>query len=246
MVLDERQQVIPVVVRNVSKTFTRKFETGASKGTARTREVLSNVSLQIATGEIVCLLGRNGAGKTTLARILSTLILPDEGGAEVCGYSVTTQAQEVRKRIGVMINVGDGGFQPRLSGFTNLEYYATLYHITLRSARSRISILLNELGLGDRGSDQYQMYSSGMRRRLALARALLPEAPVVLLDEPTLGVDPWSTKQIHAKLRDIAVQGKSILCTTNNSAEARAIGDRIYVLENGTLTAMTQTEVLAS
>ncbi len=235
--------MMSVSVSNVSKTFTRKFETGASKGTTRKREVLTNVSLEVGTGEIVCLLGRNGAGKTTLARILSTLIMPDEGRAEICGYNVVTQAQEVRKRIGVMINAGDGGFQPRLSGFTNLEYYAALYQIPLRKARARISALLSELGLGDRGSDQYQMYSSGMRRRLALARALLPDAPVILLDEPTLGVDPWSTKQIHDKLRAIASQGKSILCTTNSSAEAQALGDRVSMLENGTLSAMTQTEV---
>jgi len=238
--------MIQILVSNLSKTFTRKFETGASKETTRKREVLKNVSLEVQTGEIVCLLGRNGAGKTTIARILSTLVIPDEGKAEVCGYDVVTQSREVRKRVGVMINAGDGGFQPRLSGFTNLEYYAILYHIPLQKARFRISALLGELGLGDRGSDQYQMYSSGMRRRLALARALLPDAPVVLLDEPTLGVDPWSTKQIHQKLRSLAEQGISILCTTNNSAEAQTVGNRVLMLENGVLEAMTRTEVAAA
>jgi len=244
--LDELKLMMPIAVRNVSKTFARKFETGASKGATSKRKVLTDVSLEVGTGEIVCLLGRNGAGKTTIARILSTLIIPDKGQAEICGYNVVTHAQEVRRRIGVMINAGDGGFQPRLSGFTNLEYYAALYQIPLRKARSRVSALLGELGLGDRGSDQYQMYSSGMRRRLALARALLPDTPVVLLDEPTLGVDPWSTKQIHNKLRDVAAQGKSILCATNNSAEARALSDRICMLENGTLSPMTRAEVSAA
>jgi ABC-2 type transport system ATP-binding protein len=238
--------MIPVVLRNVSKTFTRKFETGASRAVTRKREVLKNVSLEVRAGEIVCLLGRNGAGKTTIARILSTLIIPDEGQAKVCGYDVVTQAREVRQRIGVMINAGDGGFQPRLSGSTNLEYYATLYHMPLRNARARIAALLTELGLGDRGADQYQMYSSGMRRRLALARALLPDAPVVLLDEPTLGVDPWSTREIHDKLRDLAEQGKSILCTTNSSAEAQTLGDGVCMLENGTLSVMTRSEVSAA
>ena len=181
------------------------------------------------------MLGKNGTGKTTLIRILSTLILPDSGEVIVCGLNAVKECREVRRRVGVMLNAGEGGFHPRLSGFSNLEYFAALYNIPLREARTRIKGMMSLLGLEDRGTDQYQTYSSGMKRRLALARAMLPDSPVLLLDEPTIGIDPWSTEQIHNHLHDLSKQGKTILCTTNSRAEANALGDHAYLLEKGSI-----------
>jgi len=186
-------------------------------------------------GEIVCLLGKNGSGKTTLARIISTLVEPDGGEVSVCGFDVVRNPRDARRRIGIMLNAGEGGFQPRLSAYSNLSYYAALYQIPMEEAKGRIGLLMSELGLADRGADQYQSYSSGMRRRLALVRALVSNAPVLLLDEPTLGVDPWTTENVHKHLLELSSHGKAILCTTNNVAEARILGDRTYLLEDGTL-----------
>jgi ABC-2 type transport system ATP-binding protein len=224
-----------IQLRNVCKSFPRRTELGLSRRHLGPREILRGVTLEVASGEIVCVLGRNGSGKTTLTRILSTLILPDRGEARICGFDIFTESREVRKRIGVLLNAGDAGFQPRLSGTANLEYYAALYQVRMRHAREVIESLLNRLALEDRGPDQYQSYSTGMRRRLGLARALLSNPEVLLLDEPTLGVDPWSTEQLHKILKDLVGQGKSILCTTNSISEAEKLGDRVFTLENGVL-----------
>ena len=145
-----------------------------------------------------------------------------------------------------MLNAGDSGFHPRLSGSYNLEYYSALYLMSKENTSARIDRLLRDMDLEDRGADQYQSYSSGMRRRLALARALLPDPPVLLLDEPTLGVDPWTTKLVQAYLTQLSRQGKTILCATNNLSEARELGNRVYVLENGCLSPWSKDEILAS
>jgi ABC-2 type transport system ATP-binding protein len=231
-----------IVLNNVWKFFRRKSEIGHANTKAGLLEVLRDVSLEVAEGKILCLLGRNGTGKTTLIRIISTLIQPDSGEVKVCGYDVKKNAGQVRRNLGVMLNAGEGGFQLRLSAMTNLEYYAALYQIPIRQARTRVKSLLYELGLAGREWDQCQSYSSGMRRRLALMRALLSDAPVLLLDEPTLGVDPWSTGEIHRKLRELAKDGKTILCTTNSVSEAQALGGRMLLLNNGTITESNQLE----
>jgi len=234
-----------IQLRHVSKWFSRKSEVGLRRSRIGRREILVDVNLEVKQAEIVTLLGKNGSGKTTLTRILSTLIVPNSGEAEICGYDVVRESKKVRKCIGVILNAGDAGFQARLSAYANLEYYAGLYGIPLKVARDRINGLLGDLGLEDRGSDQYQSYSSGMRRRLALARALLPDPRVLLLDEPTLGVDPWSTEHIHKLLVDNARQGKTILCTTNNPSEAKSLGGRTCLLEKGVLSPPAVREVFA-
>ncbi len=224
-----------ILMNHVSKAFARKVGIGTTGSRPSLRPVLNDVNIEVGEGEIACLLGRNGSGKTTLTRIISTLIRPDRGQVNVCGFDTVSQPQEVRKRIGVMLNAGEGGFQPRLSGFSNLEYYASLYKVPIKKARARIARILSDLAMGDIGADQFQSYSSGMRKRLALARALLPDVPVLLLDEPTLGVDPWTTELIHDYLVEQSRNGKTIVCTTNTVSEARAIGTRVLVLENGVL-----------
>ncbi len=222
------------------------MEVGASGKRFERREVLTDINLRVGKNEIICVLGRNGSGKTTLVRILSTLVLPDRGEVRVCGFDALREGGRVRRRIGVMLNTGDSGFHPRLSSSANLEYYAALYQIPLKEARTRIKGLLSALNLEDRGLDQYQTYSSGMRRRLALARALLPDPSVLLLDEPTLGVDPWMTERIHNLLMEISRQGTSILCMTNIPAEAKSFGRRLYVLDQGVLSPFNLEEVVLS
>ena len=237
--------MMPILMEHVSKSFIRKTQVGA-EAKRESRQVLKDLSLEAGNNEIVCILGRNGSGKTTLIRILSTLIDPDLGGSYVCGFDTVTQGNEVRKRLGVMLNSGEGGFHARLSALANLEYYAALYKIPRRDARKRATGLLKDLELDDRGADQYQSYSTGMRRRAALVRALLPDAPVLLLDEPTIGVDPWSTERIHDYLIELSKRGKTILCTTNNPLEAQTLGSRCLMLKDGALHPLKTEEVLAA
>ena len=226
----------PLLLEHVSKSFQRKSEIGRSVEKLENRPVLRNVTLSVGDGETVCILGKNGAGKTTLIRILSTLVLPDSGVARICGRDVAREADYVKRNVGVMLNAGDGGFHPRLSARHNLRYYGALQLMPTSKTEERINDLLKELNLEDRGADQSQSYSSGMRRRLALARALLHEPPVLLLDEPTLGVDPWTSRHIHDYLGKLSEEGgKTILCTTNNLHEAEELGKRSYLLENGEL-----------
>ena len=235
-----------IVLKNVRKTFRRRAEVGFSRKRGERREVLRDITLEVGDGKTFCVLGRNGSGKTTLVRVLSTLIEPDGGEGLVFGFNLVKEPEKVRKHIGVMLNSGEGGFHWRLSALANLEYYAALYRISASTARIRIANLLRELGLEDRGVDQFQSYSTGMRRRVALVRALLSDAPVLRLDEPTLGVDPWSTENIHNYLLELAKQGKTILCATNNPAEARALGGRSCMLEEGVIVASTTEEIIAS
>ena len=233
-------------MRQISKSFVRKSEIGFRNTKLERRRVLNGATLEVETGEIVCIVGKNGSGKTTLVRILSTLITPDSGLATVCGFNTVDQPDEVKKCIGVMLNSGEGGFHARLSAFANLEYYAALYKIPRNHARQRASAILRDLDLEDRGADQVQSYSTGMRRRVALSRALLPDTPVLLLDEPTLGVDPWSSERIHKYLEEIASRGKTILLTTNNPTEANAIGDRCLMVNEGALHPFRIEEALAA
>lgn len=233
-----------IFLKNVSKSFLRRGETRLFGRKEEQRPVLKDISLEVEQGESVCVLGKNGSGKTTLTRILSTLLIPDRGEARVCGFDVVKQPESVRKRIGVVLNAGDGGFHARISAQSNLEYYGALSKVRQSVARERIPFLLSDLGIDDRGADQVQSYSSGMRRRLALARALLPNPEVLLLDEPTLGVDPRSMKLIHKRLVDLTRTGKTIFCTTNNIGEAEALGDRVFEIENGELCQLTNREAI--
>jgi len=227
--------MIPLTLKNVFKSFSIKRETGSPRTSSPVRTVLKDVTLEIREGEILCLLGKNGSGKTTLIKIISTLIEPDEGEVSVCGHDTRREDREVRRHLGVMLNAGEGGFQPRLSAMSNLEFYAVLYQVPASRARERARSLLQDLGFEGREWDQYQSFSSGMRRRLALVRTLLPGNPVLLLDEPTLGVDPWTTGDIHRQLKGLGKEGKTILCTTNNISEAKALGDRVLTLDKGEL-----------
>jgi ABC-2 type transport system ATP-binding protein len=242
--LDRLSEMSQIVLDHVSKSFVRRSEV-LSNMKRGSRHILDDVTLEVERGEIACVLGKNGSGKTTLIRILSTLIEPDSGRAEVCGYDTKTDGARVRENLGVMLNSGDGGFHARLSAPANLEFYAALYKIPTRQARGRVFDLLKSLGLDDRGMDQYQSYSTGMRRRMALTRALLPDAPVLLLDEPTLGVDPWSSESIHNHLINLSNHGRTILCTTNSPSEAIALGGRCFLLDQGRLNP-SRTEVLAA
>jgi ABC-2 type transport system ATP-binding protein len=174
---------------------------GLAKSFGQT-QALRDVSLQVPTGSIICVLGRNGAGKTTTVRILTTLIQPDEGVAEVAGFDTASQPQRVRARIGV---AGQGTtLDQLLTGRQNLEVIGRLYHLGAARSRERAEELLKEFGLTEAAGRQVKTYSGGMRRRLDLAASLLPDPQVLFLDEPTTGLDPISRTALWQTIRDYA------------------------------------------
>jgi ABC-2 type transport system ATP-binding protein len=210
------------------------------RGTFRRTKVqnvgLAGIDLAIKPGELFGLLGPNGAGKTTTVKILTTLLLPDSGKAQVLGLDVVSQTNAVRRRIGFVFG-GERGLYWRLSGINNLRYFADLYRIPPSVSRPRIAQLIERLGLAGREHDKVEVYSRGMKQRLHLARGLLNDPEVLFLDEPTIGLDPVGARELRLLVRELADAGKTIFLTTHYMFEADAICDRIAVIKNGGIVA---------
>jgi ABC-2 type transport system ATP-binding protein len=194
---------------------------------------LGGVDLDVWPGEVVVLLGANGAGKTTLIRILATTVIPDEGTATVMGHDAVQRSVETRASIGLMLG-NERSWYWRLTGRRNLEFFGALYGMSRRSAAARADELLREVGLGEAADRRFTEYSSGMRARLSLARALLREPPVLLLDEPTQNLDPVAAVRLRSMVLRLAEEwGTSVLLTTHNLHEAAALATRVVVLAEG-------------
>ncbi|MCY0868787.1 MAG: ABC transporter ATP-binding protein [Desulfurococcus sp.] len=228
-----------IVAEGLVKRYATRERRGLLRSVKRVVEALRGVSFKVYRGEVVGLLGPNGAGKTTTVKILSTLLLPDEGDAWIHGSHVVRDAGRVREIIGVMLTV-EKGFYGKLTGRENLEYFAALYGLPRSRARERIESLLKLLELDKLGASDrlFEEYSLGMKARLSLARALLRDPPVLLLDEPTLGLDPPSSRRIRELVRSLAhEEGKTILYTTHNMFEAEIVCDRILLINKGRIVA---------
>src|ERR1035438_8906617 len=166
---------------------------------------LRELSLRVPAGRVCAVLGRNGAGKTTTVRILTTLIQPDAGRAEVAGFDVARQPQRVRARIGV---TGQSATMDELlTGRQNLDIIGRLYHLGAARSRQRAGHLLGQFGLDDAAGRLVKTYSGGMRRRLDLAASLLADPEVLFLDEPTSGLDPVSRAGMWQTIRDLVGRG---------------------------------------
>jgi ABC-2 type transport system ATP-binding protein len=202
----------------------------------RTVRALESVSFSIERGRMVVLLGPNGAGKTTTVRILSTLLLPDGGTARVMGHDVVRETKEVRKVIGVMLDPEKGHFG-RLTGLENLIFYGVLHGLTRSEARSRAVRLLEEFGLGEARDRPVEGYSKGMKARLAICRVLIHDPEVLILDEPTAGLDPISAREVRERLKGLRSEGRTVLVTTHNLWEAEELSDSLIVLNRGKVVA---------
>jgi len=228
---------LAVTIQNLTKTFSvgnvlRALQKNPPKkgGT----EVLKGVSLELYQGEALGLLGPNGAGKTTLLEILSTLLLPTGGQARVCGYDVVREARQVRKALSYCPSAADN-FYPRLSGAANLEFYAVLNNLSPQEAKRKIQTVLSLVELDASGDVPFQRYSEGMKQRLALARALLTDPELLLLDEPTRSLDPVLQGEIRRFVRErvVAKLGKTVLLVTHSLLEAEQVCDRLAILHRG-------------
>ena len=199
----------------------------------RSIESLRGVSFDVAPGEVVALLGPNGAGKSTLLRILGTTILADSGTVTVAGHDVLKDAAAARRSLGVMIG-DERSHYWRLSGRRNLHFFAALAGMSRREAPLRAQELLEEVGLAAAADRPVGEYSSGMRARLALARALLADPPLLLFDEPTRTLDPLAASSFRESIREVTRDGNAgVLFATHNLHEAVAISTRILVLSAG-------------
>lgn len=196
------------------------------------RRALQGISFGVGYGEIVGLLGPNGAGKTSCVRVLATLLSPTSGSATVAGADVVRQPRQVQRQCGLSFG-GDGGLYQRLSSLDNLRFFGTMYGMHGKALLSRAGQMLEAVGLADRAGDRVETFSRGMRQRLHIARALLHDPHVLLLDEPSSGLDPENARALRELIRRYRDEGRAILLTTHDLAEAEAICDRILILLNG-------------
>jgi ABC-2 type transport system ATP-binding protein len=201
-------------------------------------EALAGVSFTVASGEIVCVMGPNGAGKSTLVRILGGLLLPSAGRASVAGIDAGAGTSAFRQKVAFVVG-DERSFHYRVTGRGNLLYFAALHGLPAGLARRRIGELLERVGLTAAADRRYREYSRGMRQRLAIARGLLGDPRVLLLDEPTLGLDPKGARDLRAFLRDEIIRraGRTAIVCSNDPTEARAMADRVLFLTGGRLSA---------
>ncbi len=192
---------------------------------------LAGVDLTVPQGTVLGLLGPNGAGKTTMVRILTTLLRPDAGEAQVAGVDVLRQPREVRRRIGLSGQYA--AVDEYLTGYENLVMIGRLYHLGRRRARERARELLAQFRLEDAADRPSRTYSGGMRRRLDLAGALVADPPVLFLDEPTTGLDPRGRTDMWDVIQSLVARGTTLLLTTQYLEEADLLADRIVVIDHG-------------
>jgi len=198
---------------------------------------VNGVDLEIRRGEIFGLLGPNGAGKSTTIRMLCTLLEPTSGTATVHGFDTVKQANDVRRSLGTVL-AGERSIYWKLSGRENLEYFAALNHIPAAVTKKRVNELIERMELKDRANELVEKYSTGMRQRIAIAKALLARPPILLLDEPTLGLDPQAARNLRELIATLKQEGHTILLTTHYMEEADQLSDRIGIIDSGKVIAL--------
>ena len=223
-----------VEVRDLRKEFVLRDRKKGRFG-KRKRVALDGVTFTLERGETVAILGQNGSGKSTLVRLLSTLLLPDGGSATVLGHDVVVNHRAVRRVVN-RVSV-EASFFKKMSAAENLSYAARYYGMTSRQTRDKIPEILGRVGFPqDRRDEPMENLSRGMQQKVALARALLTSPVVLLLDEPTTGLDPRSKLEVQDFIREIrSSHDSTILLCTHDLAEAEILAERVGILDRGRL-----------
>jgi ABC-2 type transport system ATP-binding protein len=199
----------------------------------RKQTALDRINLSTAWGEVFGLAGPNGAGKSTLLAIIATVVLPTDGEVYVNGFSVLRNKEKIRPLIGYVPQ--DVALYPTLSGLDNLKFWAQMYNLGGRLRKSRISKAVEMIGIGDRITDKVDTYSGGMKKRLNIAVSLLHNPRILIMDEPTAGVDAVSRKYITGMIRSFAQKGKTVIFSSHYMDDMEGVCDRIALLESGKL-----------
>jgi ABC-2 type transport system ATP-binding protein len=217
-------------VHNLRKEFTRRDGRGKRRVAA-----LKGVDFEIARGECVAILGPNGSGKSTLVRLLSTLLLPDGGTATVFGHDAFNDTRAVRRLVN-RVSV-EASFFKKMSAVENLSYAARFYGLRPHETKDKIPEILTRVGFpADRRDEPMENLSRGMQQKVALARALLTAPILLLLDEPTTGLDPRSKQEVQEFIREVrAEHDATVLLCTHDLAEAETLADRVGILDDGEL-----------
>lgn len=198
-------------------------------------KAVQGVSFNVAQGEIFSLLGPNGAGKTTTISMLSTLLRPDQGDAIVMGSSIRQNPMGVRSVLGVVPQ--EIALYEDLTARENLNFWGKMYGLRGKALRARVAEVLETIGLTDRAKEQVKKYSGGMKRRVNIGVALLHKPQVIYMDEPTVGIDPQSRRNILDSVVALKDQGMTVLYTTHYMEEAQELSDHIGIMDNGELIA---------
>jgi len=220
------------------KGLTREYKSRSFFGTVnKVTKALDGIDFSVKRGELFGLIGPNGAGKTTTVKILTTLLTQTGGEAYILGLDVRKDLYEIRRRIGIVFG-GERGLYNRVSALDNLRYFSDLYGVDPTVARTRIPQLLKAVGLADRADERVEKYSRGMKQRLHIAKALVHDPELLVLDEPTIGLDPGGARDIRNMVREMKSQGKTILLTTHYMFEAEELCQRVAVISKGKIVAL--------
>lgn len=220
-----------IEVKNLTKKFKRFI-------------AVDNLSFNVKKGEIFGFLGPNGAGKSTTIRILSTLLRPTSGKVMVSGFDIVRDASKVRKKIGLVaekIIIYD-----RLTAMENLEFFGRLSHLSFETIKKRSQKWLKKLHMQEWEDHIIGTFSTGMKQRINLIRALLTEPEILILDEPTLGLDPQTTRLIRDFLQELNQKGITIILTTHDMIEAEFLSNRVAIIDHGKIAALDTVENLKS
>ena len=205
-------------------------------------EAVKGISFSVLRGEIFSLLGPNGAGKTTTINMLSCLLPPTSGTAEIAGHAIPGDTLAVRRAIGVVPQ--EIALYDSLSARQNLEFWGRLYDMRGQELTQRIDEVLDQVGLADRAKDKIKTFSGGMKRRINIAAGLLHKPQLLFMDEPTVGIDPQSRRRILDMVRELRDGGMTVLYTTHYMEEAEELSDRVGIIDQGRLIALgTQAEL---
>lgn len=203
---------------------------------------VDHVSLDVKSGQVLALLGPNGAGKTTTLRMLTSVLRPTSGWARVAGYDVVTHPAEVRASVGVLTE--QHGLYGRMTSLEYLDFFGQVYRMDTAARRKRTDELLEQFGLWDDRRRRIGEYSKGMRQKLALARALYHNPPVLLMDEPTSAMDPESAKLVRDAIHGLRSANRAIIICTHNLAEAEELADKIAIIHRGRIITSGEVEEL--
>jgi ABC-2 type transport system ATP-binding protein len=237
--------VFAVEVHNLRKEFFRRDATRTRMRKRRRRvAALEDVTFTIERGECVAILGQNGSGKSTLVRLLSTLLLPDGGGARIFGHDVVKESRAVQRLVN-RVSV-EASFFKKMSSEENLAYAARFYGMGPGETKVKIPAILTSVGFPkDRKHEGMEHLSRGMQQKIALARALLTSPVLLLLDEPTTGLDPRSKLEVQSFIREVrSTHDATILLCTHDLHEAEVLSDRVGILDRGQLIALAPAEEL--